>query len=32
MMYTDNDKLNFLLEKYPLLADLKKRLGLDMDY
>ncbi len=31
-IYTDNDKLNFILDKYPIVTDLRKRLGLDMDY
>lgn len=30
-MYTDNDKLLYILSKYPAVGDLKKRLGLDMD-
>lgn len=31
-IYTAQDKLNFLLEKYPVVAEMKKRLGLDTDY
>lgn len=28
-LYTDNDKFEFLAEKYPYLAEMKKRFGLD---
>ena len=30
--YSQSEKLQHMIEKYPLVADLKKRLGLDMDY
>ena len=30
--YSQSEKLNHMIEKYPIVADLKKRLGLDMDY
>jgi DNA polymerase-3 subunit gamma/tau len=30
--YSQSEKLNHMIEKYPFVADLKKRLGLDMDY
>lgn len=32
LMYTSNDKFRYLSEKYPLLADMKKRFGLDTDF
>lgn len=31
-LYTSQDKFNYLSEKYPILPDLKKRLGLDTDF
>ncbi|MCC9136790.1 DNA polymerase III subunit gamma/tau [Pontibacter silvestris] len=31
-LYTSQDKFNYLAEKYPLLVDLKQRLGLDTDF
>ncbi|WP_161889108.1 DNA polymerase III subunit gamma/tau [Pontibacter russatus] len=31
-MYTSQDKFNYLAEKYPLLVDMRQRLGLDMDF
>ncbi|HVD98698.1 MAG TPA: hypothetical protein VNB90_10885 [Cytophagaceae bacterium] len=30
--YSQSEKLQHMIEKYPIVADLKKRLGLDMDY
>lgn len=30
-LYTANDKLEYLTEKYPMLAEMKQRLGLDAD-
>lgn len=32
MMYTSRDKFEFLLEKNPVLKELKERLGLDTDF
>lgn len=32
MMYTSRDKFEFLLEKNPILRELKERLGLDTDF
>ncbi len=32
MKYTDRDKFEFLLEKNPLLKEMKERLGLDTDF
>ncbi|HOX83292.1 MAG TPA: hypothetical protein PLS08_09690 [Chryseolinea sp.] len=32
MKYTDRDKFDFLLEKNPLLKEMKDRLGLDTDF
>jgi DNA polymerase III subunit gamma/tau len=31
-LYTSQDKFSYLSEKYPILPDLKKRLGLDTDF
>ena len=31
-LYTDQDKLNYLIEKKPAVKDLKDRLGLDVEY
>ncbi|QCR25107.1 DNA polymerase III subunit gamma/tau [Pontibacter sp. SGAir0037] len=31
-LYTSQDKFNYLAEKYPVLVDLKQRLGLDVDF
>ncbi|WP_114781861.1 DNA polymerase III subunit gamma/tau [Botryobacter ruber] len=31
-LYTSQDKFNYLAEKYPLLVDMKQRLGLDTDF
>ncbi|MCJ8165538.1 DNA polymerase III subunit gamma/tau [Pontibacter sp. E15-1] len=31
-MYTSQDKFNYLADKYPMLVDMKQRLGLDMDF
>jgi len=31
-LYTSQDKYNFLAERYPVLKDLKTRLGLDTDF
>ena len=31
-LYTDHDKLDYLIEKKPLVKELKDRLGLDVDY
>ena len=31
-LYTDQDKLNFLIEKNPIVKELKDKLGLDVDY
>ncbi len=30
--YSQSEKLQHMIEKYPIVAELKKRLGLDMDY
>jgi DNA polymerase-3 subunit gamma/tau len=30
--YSQSEKLQHMIEKYPIVADLKKKLGLDMDY
>jgi len=30
--YSQSEKLQHLIDKFPVVADLKKRLGLDMDY
>lgn len=30
--YSQSEKLNHMIERYPIVAELKKRLGLDMDY
>lgn len=30
--YSQTEKLQHMIEKYPIVADLKKKLGLDMDY
>lgn len=32
VIYTSEDKLKYLMGKYPLLEDLKKKLGLDTDF
>ena len=32
MLYTQQEKFNFLLEKHPKLKELKDKLGLDTDY
>jgi len=32
MKYTDRDKFDFLLDKNPLLKEMKDRLGLDTDF
>ena len=32
MKYTDRDKFDFLLDKNPLLKEMKERLGLDTDF
>lgn len=32
MMYTARDKFDFLVEKNPVLKELKERLGLDTDF
>ncbi len=32
MMYTSRDKFEFLLDKNPLLREMKERLGLDSDF
>ncbi|WP_018479524.1 DNA polymerase III subunit gamma/tau [Pontibacter roseus] len=31
-LYTSQDKFNYLAEKYPVLVDMKQRLGLDTDF
>ncbi|GAB3529412.1 DNA polymerase III subunit gamma/tau [Pontibacter brevis] len=31
-MYTSQDKFNYLADKYPMLVDMRQRLGLDMDF
>ncbi|HEY4650578.1 MAG TPA: DNA polymerase III, subunit gamma and tau, partial [Pontibacter sp.] len=31
-LYTSQDKFNYLAEKYPLIVDMKQRLGLDTDF
>ena len=30
--YSQTEKLQHMIDKYPIVADLKKKLGLDMDY
>jgi DNA polymerase-3 subunit gamma/tau len=32
VIYTSEDKFKYLLEKYPILDDLKRRLGLETDF
>ncbi|UII21203.1 hypothetical protein [Fulvivirga ligni] len=32
MIYTNHEKFNYLMEKQPLLRDLRDRLGLDPDF
>jgi DNA polymerase-3 subunit gamma/tau len=31
-LYTSQDKFNYLAQKYPVIIDLKSRLGLDTDF
>lgn len=31
-LYTDNDKLNFLIENKPIVKELRERLGLDVNF
>ncbi|TGE07687.1 DNA polymerase III subunit gamma/tau [Hymenobacter fodinae] len=31
-LYTSSDKLEYLMEKYPMLSEMKQRLGLDADF
>lgn len=31
-MYSNSDKFKFLAEKYPIIEELKKKLGLEFDY
>jgi DNA polymerase-3 subunit gamma/tau len=31
-LYTSSDKLEYLMEKYPMLTAMKQRLGLDADF
>lgn len=31
-MYTSQDKFNYLADKYPMLVEMRQRLGLDMDF
>jgi len=32
MLYTQSDKYEFLVQKYPMLSEMKQKLGLDHEY